>query len=204
MKVRRKRDLADEEYLDDREKKRHKKKKHKKKFKHKKRKKSENSASDSDDNIAVAWRERLFGEMEDDDPFIGWLDDREDEEEDWFEDVAKRMHRKRLVEDYAERIRHHCQNHVKPSPPPPPGRPPTPTFTSHEEEEPTHYERLGVARNATPAQIRLAYLSLAKQLHPDKQNANQFSSDRMAKLNHARDVLTDPISRQNYDRSLLL
>lgn len=63
---------------------------------------------------------------------------------------------------------------------------------------PTHYEVLGVPADATAAQIRAAYRTAARRLHPD---AGGAAAD-MRTLNAAWHVLSDPGRRAAYDRSL--
>jgi hypothetical protein len=60
-----------------------------------------------------------------------------------------------------------------------------------------HYERLGVSRNATPAEIREAYRQAARAAHPDRHGV--ASSERMARVNEAWRVLGDPQRRSAYD-----
>ncbi len=61
-----------------------------------------------------------------------------------------------------------------------------------------HYEVLGVARDATPEEIKKAYRKLARQLHPDV-NASADASERFKLVTHAYDVLSDPEQRARYD-----
>lgn len=80
----------------------------------------------------------------------------------------------------------------------------------------SHYEVLGVARNASPEEIRRSYRALARRLHPDALASGSGgaatshsgrSSDRavtMAEVNHAWDVLSDPLRRREYDASLIV
>lgn len=63
-----------------------------------------------------------------------------------------------------------------------------------------HYEVLGVARTATPAQIRSAFRRLARAHHPDT-SANG-SADMLAPINEAWRVLGDPALRRAYDSAL--
>jgi hypothetical protein len=66
---------------------------------------------------------------------------------------------------------------------------------------PDHYQVLGVARTATPAQIRRAYLDRARRLHPDARAAG--SDERaMQQVNAAWQVLRDPRRRWAYDLEL--
>lgn len=63
----------------------------------------------------------------------------------------------------------------------------------------THYELLGVARDASTAEIQKAYRVAAKQLHPDAQGGH---AKAMVRLNEAYAVLKDPAKRAAYDRTL--
>lgn len=68
---------------------------------------------------------------------------------------------------------------------------------------PTHYDTLGVRRDATAAEIREAYLRRARLHHPDVATGDQrATSAAMAELNRAYDVLRRPASKATYDRSL--
>ena len=62
------------------------------------------------------------------------------------------------------------------------------------------YQRLGVARGATEAEIKKAYRSLAKQLHPDRNKDNPKAADRFAQVTAAYDLLSDADKRARYDR----
>lgn len=61
-----------------------------------------------------------------------------------------------------------------------------------------HYEVLGVARDATPDEIKKAYRKLARQLHPDV-NPGEDAAERFKLVTHAYDVLSDPEQRARYD-----
>ena len=63
-----------------------------------------------------------------------------------------------------------------------------------------HYQRLGVAPNATPLQLRQAYRRKAFDAHPDRR-ADGADAD-MAAINEAWRVLGDRSLRAAYDRSL--
>ncbi len=64
---------------------------------------------------------------------------------------------------------------------------------------PDHYSTLGIGPDATAAQIKQAYRTLAKQLHPDSGEASA-SHERFVRLNAAYEVLGDAHRRQHYDR----
>lgn len=62
------------------------------------------------------------------------------------------------------------------------------------------YDILGVRRDASSAEIRAAYLKLAKQWHPDRNPDNAAEAERRFKeIAHAYDVLSDPQKRAAYD-----
>jgi hypothetical protein len=65
--------------------------------------------------------------------------------------------------------------------------------------EPDYYEILQVSPRAEPDVIDAAYRRLARKYHPDV-NSSRAALQRMTELNHARDVLTDPRRRAEYDR----
>ena len=69
-------------------------------------------------------------------------------------------------------------------------------------KELTHYDRLGVARNAPDEVIRGAYKALAQKNHPDKNLGNPDSTNIMQAINLAYDVLSDPGKRADYDARL--
>ena len=62
-----------------------------------------------------------------------------------------------------------------------------------------HYEVLGVSRNASSDDIKKAYRRLARELHPDV-NPDEDAQERFKLVTHAYEVLSDPVSRDNYDR----
>jgi len=61
-----------------------------------------------------------------------------------------------------------------------------------------HYDVLGVARDASPEEIKKAYRRLARELHPDV-NPSAEASERFKAVTHAYDVLSDPDQRERYD-----
>ena len=62
------------------------------------------------------------------------------------------------------------------------------------------YQRLGVQRGASEAEIKKAYRSLAKQLHPDRNTDNPNAAKRFGEVTQAYDVLSDKDKRAQYDR----
>jgi len=62
------------------------------------------------------------------------------------------------------------------------------------------YQRLGIKRGATDAEIKKAYRSLAKQLHPDRNKDNPKANERFSQVTHAYDLLSDKDKRAQYDR----
>nr|NUR38122.1 J domain-containing protein [Sphingomonas sp.] len=62
------------------------------------------------------------------------------------------------------------------------------------------YQRLGLKRGANEAEIKKAYRSLAKQLHPDRNKDNPNAAKRFAEVTHAYDMLSDKDKRARYDR----
>jgi DnaJ-domain-containing protein 1 len=72
----------------------------------------------------------------------------------------------------------------------------------------THFEVLGVPRDATEAQVREAYFRLAKRFHPDVHHDAALSDLRdkleevFTRLGEAYEVLCSPRMRASYEREL--
>ena len=62
------------------------------------------------------------------------------------------------------------------------------------------YQRLGIKRGATEAEIKKGYRSLAKQLHPDRNKDNPKANERFSQVTQAYDILSDTDKRGKYDR----
>lgn len=68
--------------------------------------------------------------------------------------------------------------------------------------EPDPYSVLGVARTATEAEIRAAYLALVAKYHPDRHQGNpleELAGAKMAEVNRAYEILSDPVRRAATD-----
>ena len=64
------------------------------------------------------------------------------------------------------------------------------------------YAVLGVARFASQAEIKAAYLTLVDKYHPDRHQDNplaDLATERLAGLNQAYEQLSDPARRAAYD-----
>jgi len=59
------------------------------------------------------------------------------------------------------------------------------------------YDTLGVARDATEAEIKKAYRALVKEVHPDSGNPGDVA--RFHAIQHAYEVLADAARRRAYD-----
>jgi curved DNA-binding protein len=64
-----------------------------------------------------------------------------------------------------------------------------------------YYRILGVARNASDAEIKKAYRKLAMQYHPDRNPGKEkWANDKFKEINEAYGVLGDPQKRKQYDQ----
>jgi curved DNA-binding protein len=62
-----------------------------------------------------------------------------------------------------------------------------------------YYETLGVARTATPDEIKKAFRKLARLYHPDVAKNKASGEAKFKEINEAYEVLSDPAKRQRYD-----
>src|SRR5436190_5193271 len=62
------------------------------------------------------------------------------------------------------------------------------------------YQTLGVPRNASDADIKLAYRKLAMAHHPDRNNGSKDAEEKFKAITEAYDVLRDGDKRALYDR----
>jgi curved DNA-binding protein len=62
-----------------------------------------------------------------------------------------------------------------------------------------YYNVLGVARNASDAEIKKAFRTLARKYHPDVAKDKATAEEKFKEINEANEVLSDPEKRRKYD-----
>jgi curved DNA-binding protein len=62
-----------------------------------------------------------------------------------------------------------------------------------------YYAVLGVARDATEADIKQAFRKLARTYHPDVAKDKKTAEEKFKEINEAHEVLSDPAKRRQYD-----
>ena len=63
-----------------------------------------------------------------------------------------------------------------------------------------YYEVLGVSSSASEAELKKAYRTKAKELHPDRNSDNPNSESQFKEVNEAYDILKDQNKKAAYDR----
>src|SRR5919108_878645 len=63
------------------------------------------------------------------------------------------------------------------------------------------YATLGVAKDASAAEIKKAYRKLAQKYHPDANKGEKASEERFKEIGRAYSVLSDPKKRAEYDEA---
>ncbi|MFM2311031.1 MAG: hypothetical protein RLZZ04_307 [Cyanobacteriota bacterium] len=71
-----------------------------------------------------------------------------------------------------------------------------------ENNKDNYYFILGVAQNASPKEIKLAFRRLARQYHPDLNPNDSVSAEKFKLISQAYDVLSDTTKRLRYDRNI--
>lgn len=66
---------------------------------------------------------------------------------------------------------------------------------------PSHYEVLGVNKDATEVEIKKAYRSASLKYHPDR-NSSKEAVTKIQQINEAYEILSDKEKKQNYDNEL--
>lgn len=62
-----------------------------------------------------------------------------------------------------------------------------------------YYAALGVARDASPEDIKQAFRKLARKYHPDVAKDKKNAEEKFKEINEANEVLSDPEKRRKYD-----
>ena len=63
-----------------------------------------------------------------------------------------------------------------------------------------YYDVLGLARTASPEEVKGAYRKLAKEHHPDRNPGSNGADHKFKEINEAYEILKDPNRRAAYDR----
>lgn len=62
-----------------------------------------------------------------------------------------------------------------------------------------YYYILGINETASPEEIKKAYRKLSTKFHPDKNDGDEFFTDRFKEIHEAYEVLGNPVKRKKYN-----
>ncbi len=62
------------------------------------------------------------------------------------------------------------------------------------------YDVLGVAKSASPAEIKKAYRQLAKKFHPDRNKDDAKAKERFSEINSAYEIVGDETKKAQFDK----
>ena len=65
-----------------------------------------------------------------------------------------------------------------------------------------HYKTLGLSHTASQQDIRNSFLELSKRFHPDTNMKDPTLHTQYVQINEAYSILSNPVSRNNYDLSV--
>lgn len=69
-------------------------------------------------------------------------------------------------------------------------------------QSPNYYDLLKISQDASPTEVKAAYIELSKTHHPDKNLDKPNQHDEFVEINIAYEILSKPLLRREYDRSL--
>ena len=67
-------------------------------------------------------------------------------------------------------------------------------------EKKEYYDLLGIEKDSTEEEIKIAYRKLAKKYHPDLNKTDPQAKEKFIEVKEAYDTLIDPVKRKTYDQ----